>query len=257
MRLLSVLVCLCFCVVCPSAEQTPSGFKGNKDKLHIYLLIGQSNMAGRAKLDKTTEAPFKNTLLLNDKDNWEVATHPLNKHSTIRKDLKMQRLNLGYSFSLAMATKDKKVTLGLVVNAKGGSSIKSWKKGTKFYTEALRRANLAQKTGVLKGILWHQGESDSKDTEYLDKLKTLVTDLRSDLKQPQLPFIAGQVNNLPLINDQIAKLPASVAFTGFVKSEGLKAYDRWHFDTPSMLELGKRYAVEMHKVQTAKSKKKK
>ncbi len=111
------------------------------------------------------------------------------------------------------------------------------------------RATEAQKTGTLKGILWHQGESNSGNPDgYADKLKTLVENLRKDLKAPNLPFVAGQGNNHKAINDEIAKLPTAAPNTAFVSSEGLKAQDRWHFDAPSMKLLGKRYAEEIQKL---------
>ena len=139
------------------------------------------------------------------------------------------------------------------VNAKGGTRIEEWGKGTKFYAEAVRRTKAAiAGGGTLKGILWHQGESNEKNPDdYLDMLKALVEDLRKDLDSPDLPFVAGQVNNLKPINDQIAKLPETVPHTAFVSSEGLKAMDRWHFDAPSMKLLGERYADEMLKLQEA------
>ena len=141
------------------------------------------------------------------------------------------------------------MTIGLVVNAKGGSSIKQWTRDAKFYQEALQRMKAAMEKGELKGVLWHQGETDHKDPEYLDKLKELVENLRKDLELPKLPFVAGQVNNAKEVNDQIAKLSSEVPHTGVVKSEGLTAMDRWHFDTKSMKILGERYAAEMLKIQ--------
>ena len=62
------------------------------------------------------------------------------------------------------------------------------------------------------------------------------------------PFVAGQINDVELINEQIKKLPVAVPYTGFASSEGLHAMDRWHFDTESMKLLGKRYAEEMLKI---------
>lgn len=223
------------------------------EKPDIYLLIGQSNMSGRAPFTETEAAPVEGCFLLNGEDKWEPAKNPLNAHSTIRKGLNQQKLNPGYSFSIRMLEKNKGVTLGLVVNAKGGTRIEEWGKGTKFYSDAVRRTQAAQKEGgTLRGILWHQGESNEKNPEeYLEKLKSLVEDLRKDLGSPKLPFVAGQVNNLKPINDQIAKLPETVPHTAFVSSEGLKAMDRWHFDHDSMILLGARYADEMMKLQAA------
>ena len=234
--------------------QVPASGKGDLSKeRHVYLLIGQSNMAGRAPFTEDEAKPVEGVDLLNAEDAWEPATVPFNRYSTIRKGLGMQKLNPGYTFAREMLKKQPEVSIGLVVNAKGGSKIEQWKKGTRFYQEAIRRAQAARKDGVLKGILWHQGESNQGNPEaYLKQLTTLVEDLRKDLGVPDLPFVAGQVNNLPAINDEIAKLPAELPHTGFVSSEGLKAMDRWHFDAPSMKLLGERYAEAMLKLQAGK-----
>jgi hypothetical protein len=222
---------------------------GADEKPDVYLLIGQSNMAGRAALTEADKAVIDGCVLLNDKDAWEPATNPLNRYSTIRKGLGMQKLGPGYAFAQEMRQANPKATIGLVVNAKGGSRIEQWAKGTKFYTDALRRAKAAQATGNLKGILWHQGESNEKNPDgYLEKLTKLITDLRADLGVADLPFVAGQVNKVPKVNEQIAKLPATVPNTGFVSSDGLTCTDRWHFDPKSANLLGKRYAAEMLKL---------
>lgn len=220
-----------------------------EEKMDLYLLIGQSNMAGRAPIAEKDEGVIERCFLLNGEDKFEPAKNPLNRYSTIRKGLNMQKMNPGYSFSKAMLKEDSRMTIGLVVNAKGGSSIKQWTRDAKFYQEALRRMKAAMEKGELKGVLWHQGETDHKDPEYLDKLKELVKNLRKDLKLPKLPFVAGQVNNASEVNDQIAKLSSEVPHTGVVKSEGLTAMDRWHFDTKSMKILGQRYAAEILKIQ--------
>ena len=235
-----------------SAQESDSdGYDGPKEKLHIYLLIGQSNMAGRAPFSEEQSAPIENAYLLNGKGQWEPAGNPLNRYSTIRKDLGMQKMNPGYAFAIEMRKHNPGISIGLVVNARGGSSIAQWKKGTPYYKDAVRRIKEAQKTGTLCGILWHQGESDHEHPEgYLDNLQKLISDLRKDLGMPSLPFVAGQVNDVPAINEQIAKLPETVPFTAFVRSEGLKAMDRWHFDTESMLLLGRRYAAAMLKLES-------
>jgi hypothetical protein len=214
-------------------------------------------MAGRAPFTKEEAGAVPRCYLLNDKNDWEPASNPLNRYSTIRKGLGMQKMNPGYTFAKAMIENDDAISIGLVVNAKGGTSIRQWARGSTFYKEALKRTQAARKTGVLKGVLWHQGESDAKDAGYLDKLKALVSDIRRDLKQPDLPFVAGQVNNVKLVNDQIARLPEVVPFTGFASSDGLKAMDRWHFDAKSMRLLGRRYAEAMLKIHAARKSAKK
>ncbi|MFK7849876.1 MAG: sialate O-acetylesterase [Akkermansiaceae bacterium] len=220
-----------------------------KEKLHVYLLIGQSNMAGRAPFTEKEAAAIPRCFLLNGEDTWEAATNPLNRYSTIRKGLGMQKMNPGYSFSKKMLEVNPDISLGLVVNAKGGTKIEQWEKGTKFYKEAIRRAKAAQETGTLKGILWHQGESNNGNPDgYLEKLTKLVEDLRDDLGAPNLPFVAGQIKGEGSINQQIAQLPEKLEATGFASSEDLNTYDRWHFDAESAKLLGERYAEQMTKL---------
>jgi len=240
------------------AEPISNGAKNEpKQPLDVYLLIGQSNMAGRAHYGKDEAGVIDRCYLLNEKDQWEPAKNPLNRHSTIRKDLKFQKLGPGYGFSKTILEKNKGISIGLVVNARGGTSIDEWKKGSEYYKEALRRTQEAQKTGTLKGILWHQGESDSQNpAEYLDKLKSLIADLRKDLDMVDLPFVAGQVFYHPKrkphtrkINEQIAKLPDEVPFTGCVSSENLTTFDDTHFDARGTKILGQRYAEEMLRLQ--------
>lgn len=242
--------------VAPLSAQTKAA-DTPKGKLHIYLLIGQSNMAGRAAFSKDDAEPIPHCYLLNGSDQWEAAKNPLNRYSTIRKDLKFQKMSPGYTFAKTMLEKQKGITIGLVANAKGGTKIAQWGKGTEFYTEAVKRVKEAQKTGTLKGILWHQGEGDSRrSSTYLKSLEKLISDLRKDLDVPQLPFIAGQVfydsknkPNTKKINKQISKLPATVAFTDYVSSRGLTTHDHTHFDTKGMKEIGKRYAEKMIQLQ--------
>ena len=137
-------------------DKGPQAYGGPKNALHIYLLIGQSNMAGRAPFSKDEAAVLPRCYLLDGKDTWEQARNPLNRYSTIRKGLGMQKMNPGYTFAKTLTAKDEAISIGLIVNAKGGSSIKQWTQESKFYKEAVRRTKIAQKTGQLKGILWHQ-----------------------------------------------------------------------------------------------------
>lgn len=232
-------------------------YLGLKDELHVYLLIGQSNMAGRATYGDGESGPIEGGYLLNGLDEWEAARVPLNRYSTIRKGLEMQRLNPGYAFAQAMLESSDGASIGLVVNAKGGTKIEQWEKGTEFYAEAVRRTKAAAVTGTLKGILWHQGEGNSREPEaYPEKLAKLIEDLRQDLGAPHLPFIAGQVHyhteNKPhtkRLNELLAQFPESVPYTACVKSESLATFDHTHFGTEAMIELGRRYAASIRLVQ--------
>ena len=216
-------------------------------------------MAGRAPFIKDESGVVQRAYLLNGEDEWELAKNPFNRYSTIRNELGIQKLNPGYTFAKTILGTDKSISIGLVVNAKGGTSIKAWSAGSKFYMEALRRTKIARRTGVLKGILWHQGESDSGDPRYLDALKIIIGNIRMDLEQPDIPFVVGQLfydtktnPTTKLVNDQIAALPAVVPFSSCVSSEGLTALDNAHFDSRSMRLLGQRYAAQMLRIYSEK-----
>ena len=250
---LGLVLCISALQTFSSAQgKTAQAYRGAKENLHVYLLIGQSNMAGRAPYTKNESLPIERCFLLDDAGEWEPASNPLNRHSTIRKDISMQKMNPGYRFAQTMLKTDKTISLGLVVNAKGGSKIEEWSAESRFYREALRRVTQAQETGTLKGILWHQGEANvGNPDKYIDKLIELVERFRNDLNMPELPFIAGQIDNVPSINDQIALLPDRLPFTGWVSSEGLVIFEEWHFDATSVKLMGERYAEEMLKIQTS------
>lgn len=220
-------------------------------RLDVYLLIGQSNMAGRAPFTDAESKPIERCFLLDSSGVWEPASNPLNRYSTIRKDISMQKMNPGYTFVQTMLAEDESVKIGLVVNARGGSSIEEWAAGTPYYQDALKRVSEALKTGTLKGILWHQGEANVNNPEnYIDKLTELVTRFRNDLDMPQLPFVAGQIDGVDAINDQIAMLPDRLPYTGYVRSEDLVIFEEWHFDAASVKLMGQRYAEEMLRIQS-------
>lgn len=231
-------------------------------KLDLYLCIGQSNMAGRGKLSPEVMDTLEYVYLLNAEDKFEPAVNPLNRYSTVGKGLSWQHLGPVYSFAKKMSSK--KHPVGLIVNARGGSSIRSWAKSSKkpggLYDEAVRRTKEAMKYGQLKAIIWHQGEADCHHYQsYGEKMVQLVTNLREDLGIPDLPVIVGQLaqwnwTKKPYIpegtkpfNDMIMNIPNVLPNSAWVSSEGLTPLKNErdpHFDANSQLILGERYAKE-------------
>ncbi|MFD2034641.1 sialate O-acetylesterase [Belliella marina] len=222
--------------------------------MDIYILIGQSNMAGRGDMDVLDGEVLENVYLLNG-DTWEVASNPLNRYSTVRKSLSMQQLGPGYTFGRKLAEYTGK-RIGLVVNARGGSSIQSWQKGYvgaedyDLYERAVSQALKAMRTGNLKGIIWHQGEANrSMGTAYLDQLGQLVEDLRGDLGA-DLVLVAGQIgqwrDNSENFNTVIDGIETEITNAFSVKSDGLTPLNGDlsdpHFDGISQRVLGGRYA---------------
>jgi hypothetical protein len=234
-------------------EKTDSNF-------HLYLLIGQSNMAGRGSVDAESKQQNAQILMLDSNNHWVPATDPVHFD-------RPALIGVGPAINFAKETlgNNRKIKIGLIPCAVGGSPISVWEPGAFYapnfhpYDDALKRVGLAMKQGVLKGILWHQGESDNDSVHaslYLQKLKTLINRLRTELHQPNLPFIAAEIGYFikdDFINKVINQLPEQVPNTAVVSAKGLTDKgDHLHFDTPSARELGKRYAEAMKKLLQSK-----
>jgi hypothetical protein len=225
-------------------------------KTDVYLLIGQSNMAGRGYLTAKDSVPMEGVWLLNAQNEPEVAVGPLNKYSTIRKDLSMQQVGPGESFGETIHQMTGRKVL-LVVNARGGSSVTEWQKGlpSHYYADALARTKAAMKYGTLKAIIWHQGESDVKRwKDYPQFFSRMIEQFRKDLDMPNLPVFVGQIGqwnwadsvNINLFNNQaLPEICRKVNHCYMVSSNGLvrrgKVKDP-HFSRDSQIILGKRYA---------------
>lgn len=231
------LICIYACVI--SAFATASS-AAEPDL--VFLLIGQSNMAGRAPLEAEDKTPIEGVMLLNADGTWEAASNPLNRYATDRKKISMQRLGPGDGFArtLHAALPDK--SIGLIVNARGGTKIDEWVPGKPLYDHTIARINKLETKPKFAGVIWHQGEGNATDPAYLSKLVGLVKNLRKDLKQPDLPFVAGQVYGEKPVNGRMQKLPEQLEGTAVVSAAELTVFDGVHFDRNSQKTLGSRYA---------------
>jgi len=235
-----------------------------KEKLQLYLLMGQSNMAGRGQIGPEDKTPHPRVLMFTLQNKWVPAVEPITQDKP-----GMLGVGPGLAFGKAMATNDPGVTIGLVPCAFGGTPLKRWERGGDLYSNAVHRAKLAMREGMLKGIIWHQGESDSDAATdantYGDRLGKMIQDIRADLGAPDLPFVVGQIGEFlydrspdhvaypRVVNAALAALPERVPATGCAPSKDLKDKgDVLHFDAASQRELGRRYAAEMLRVQAAR-----
>lgn len=224
------------------------------EDLHLYLLAGQSNMAGRGIIEPPDQVPHPRVLMLRPTGEWRLALDPLHQ------DRSTAGVGLGSSFGRAMAAANPRVIIGLVPVAVGGSPLSRWVSGGDLHRAAVDLARQAMKRGQLRGILWHQGENDSDVADnaetYAQRLSQLIKDLRSELGTPELPFVAGKLGEFLLsdprpdtplagtINQQLMSLVGKIPNFKLVESEQLTAMpDRIHFDTPSLREFGRRYAT--------------
>ncbi|HXI01147.1 MAG TPA: sialate O-acetylesterase [Sphingobacteriaceae bacterium] len=250
-----ILSLICFPIIVKA--QTDPDF-------HLYLLAGQSNMAGRGEvMGKYKNESNARVYMLDKSNKWVPAKHPLHFDKPA-----VTGVGPGLTFGIQMAKTNPAIKIGLVPCAVGGTSINAWTAGgydestkTHPYDDAVKRIHQAMKSGVFKGIIWHQGESDSntKVTEtYITTLSRLITDFRDVIRDPELPFVAGQLgtykDQYAGINRVLLTLPAQLKNTAVASSKGLKHKgDLTHFDSPSAEKLGKRYSKKMKRLQRVKN----
>ena len=246
-------------------------------KFHIYLCLGQSNMEGSAKFepqDTIVNSRFQ-VLEALDCDNlkrkkgqWYTAVPPLSRCKT--------GLTPADYFGREMVDKlSDDITIGVINVAIGGCKIElfdkdnfesykttapSWMKGMidqydgNPYGRLVELAKIAQKDGVIKGILLHQGESNTNDSLWTKKVKIVYDNLLNDLnlKAESIPLLAGEVVNADQngicasMNKIIATLPQTIPNAHVISSADCPdSADNLHFSAEGYRILGKRYATKM------------
>ncbi len=217
--------------------------------LDLFLLIGQSNMAGRGQVADQDTKPVPNLYMLDKELNWVPAVDPMHFDRP-----ELIGVGLGRTFAITLMERDPDAHIGLIPAAFGGSKLSEWEPGSEHYTDAVRRAKAAMKSGRLRGILWHQGESDTNSEEeantYLERFTTFLATLRHDLNAEDVPVVVGELGEFfepPLaavVNRQLATVPLHIPLTAFVSSARLTDKgDKIHFNSPSYREFGRRYAL--------------
>lgn len=223
--------------------------------MHIFVLAGQSNMAGRGEVGEIDRTPHPRVFALNEKDEWEIATEPLHFDKP-----KVIGVGPGLAFAKVIAEQNPGIRVGLVPTAVGGSGIQTWtpggyhaKTGLYPWDDAVHRLRVAIQSGELKAILWHQGGADSLpglSNLYAARLHDLIRRFRDLAGDDQLPFIVGQLGQFKewsdarqLVNAAHENIATQIERTRFVSSDGLNHVgDKSHFDAASAREFGRRYA---------------
>jgi hypothetical protein len=250
LRFLAIASLLC---ASARAESAPLPAKEN---FYLFLLVGQSNMAGRGVVAPEDKVPLPRVLMLNKAGEWVPAIDPLHF------DKSAAGVGIGRSFAALIAKENPNAVIGLIPAAVGGSPIDAWQPGYYYnatqshpWDDAMSRARLALRSGTLKGILWHQGESDANRElapKYEARLHDLIARMRAELTAPAVPFVVGQLgrfkdspwNEFKTQVDQAHRdLPKKIPHTAFVSAEGLTDKgDKTHFNSESYREFGRRYA---------------
>lgn len=244
---------------------------------HIYLAFGQSNMEGHARFepqDTIVDSRFQVMAAVDcpdlgrTKGNWYTAAPPLTRCRT-------GLTPTDYFGRTLLENLPNNIRVGVINVSVGGckielfdkdnyeeyvSSSPDWLKNMvkeydgNPYGRLVEMAKLAQKDGVIKGILMHQGESNTGDEEWPAKVKIVYDNLLKDLglEANSVPLLAGEMvsaeqgGRCASMNEIIATLPEVVPQAHIISSENCEAVrDGLHFSAAGYRELGSRYGEKM------------
>lgn len=264
-----IILGLLFCMAQPVLAQDPN--------FYIFLSFGQSNMEGNARFepqDTTVDSRFRVLEAVNcpnlrrDKGKWYTAAPPLARCGT-------GLTPADYFGRTLVANLPQNIRVGIINVSIGGCKIELFDKGQyksylttvapwminmtneydgNPYARLVEMAKLAQKDGVIKGILLHQGESNTGDSAWPQKVKLVYNNLLQDLKlkAASVPLLAGELvaedqgGKCASMNAIIATLPQTIPTAHVISSTGCTAAaDKLHFNAAGYRTLGKRYGVKM------------
>jgi hypothetical protein len=254
----------------------PVGFAQDSN-FHVYVSFGQSNMEGHAKFEARDTIGNQRFLVLQSVDcpelgreagKWYTAVPPLSRCDT-------GLTPTDYFGRTLIQNLPEDVKVGVINVAVGGSKIELFNKENykdyvanapdwmlpaintyngNPYGHLVDLARKAQEKGVIKGILLHQGEFNTGDEQWPEKVKAVYENLLKDLNlnAEEVPLIAGEMvseeqgGKCASMNKILAKLPQKIPNAHVVSSEGCEAVDDGlHFSAAGYRELGERYAEKM------------
>jgi Carbohydrate esterase, sialic acid-specific acetylesterase len=251
---------------------------GPDPNFHVYLAFGQSNMEGYPGIEPQDKIGVNKRFQMlaavdfvnlgRKKGEWYDAVPPLCRTST-------GLCPADYFGRTIAARTPERFTIGVVNVAVAGCKIElfdsdsyqayattapAWMTGIieeyggNPYQHLVDMAKLAQKKGVVKGILLHQGESNTNDKEWPNKVAKIYRNLVRDLslRTENVPLLAGETVNADQqgatanMNTIIAELPKVLPNSYVISSKGCECRsDHLHFTAAGYRELGKRYAEKM------------
>ena len=221
--------------------------------IHSFLLIGQSNAAGRGYLHEAEPLETCDGRLLVARNGlWLKMFRPVNP------DRKFSGTCLAETFAKAYAEANPDVQVGIIPCADGGTFLDEWQPGEILFDNAVNCAKLAMRTSRLMGILWHQGESDCEPALYplyAEKLQRMIDGLRAALGMPEIPILLGGLGeflkdhaerdflkNYIHINDALQRVANADPRCAYVSAVGLTGNpDNLHFNAASLATFGYRY----------------
>ena len=252
---------------------------------HIYICWGQSNMEGNAALPSSEQENLDERFqLLYSANNcghgdrkmgeWYTAIPPLARcfHGNQRNGQSMGFGPIDYFGRTLVEKLDPAIKVGVIVVGVGGADIQLFEKnnyqsylntaadwlqnyakeyGSNPYGRIIEMAKIAKEVGVIKGILVHQGETNSGQSDWPRRLKGVYDNMLSDLglKASEVPLLVGEVRYTGPCsghNNVIRTVPNTIPTAHVISADGCGAAgDQYHFSVDGYKLLGKRYAEKM------------
>ncbi|CAH0994009.1 Carbohydrate acetyl esterase/feruloyl esterase [Emticicia aquatica] len=226
-----------------------------KENIWAFIMAGQSNMAGRGQVEPSDTIPNNRILTINPLGEIVYAKEPLHLYEPTRTGL-----DCGMAFSkILLENIPKNISILIIPTAIGGSSITQWL-GDSLYREVKllsnfkEKAAIAQKYGIIKGILWHQGESDAIASRIPNHDKNLV-DLFSNFRKITgnltLPIMIGELGSYSKTNEDWQKINQKLKeytsidqHSAIIQTQDFKHKgDDIHFNSEGQRMMGERFAL--------------
>lgn len=228
----------------------------HSDSLYIFIMAGQSNMAGRGFVEPQDTISNMRILTIDTSLNWVYAKEPLHLYEP-----KFAGLDCGISFANDLLPHlPQGASIAMVPCAIGSSSIEQWLanekvRGVPLLDNFKQKVNYAEQFGHIKGILWHQGESDAalhNVNSYYKNIDSLIHFFRASVHD-SIPILIGELGhyaqttneqetwdslNTVIHNFEHHEHDVFVINTDSLSDKG----DKTHFDSKSQRELGKRFS---------------
>lgn len=228
-----------------------------KDKVWVYLMAGQSNMEGNGQIMPQDTIPNNRLITINTKGEWVKLKEPINLNFPWYR-----KLDCGHSFGMGMLDKvPEDVTVAVISTAVGASSVNQWLDDSEHRTMHLwsnitKMIEEAKKIGTIKGMIWHQGESDAKPDRletYTAKLDTLFTKIRKECDNENMQIVIGELGDFGVdrpdwkaFNKILETYSLENNNIEMIKTSDLEDMgDEVHFNNVGLRKMGKRYAEKM------------
>ncbi len=249
-------------ISCTNQEKTTS----ESDEVWVFIMAGQSNMAGRGEVEAQDQITNPRIIALDSSNQWVLAKEPLHYYEPSRRGL-----DCGLSFARNVLKHiPEEASIAILPCAVGGSTVEQWlgdslHRNVNLLSNFKNKVAIGKSKGIIKGIIWHQGEGNTKANlipEYQDRISTLFSNFREIVGNEKLPIILGELGSFEIpeeeklryqsINHIMHVYANGDPYSEVIATEDLDDKgDELHFNSSSLRIMGERYAKKFNALHHA------